>query len=99
VPAWILQLILTAWPGSARRGTGGGWRRLWMPRGATRHASVGSAWIVARSLASLAYEVSAVDPFTWCVVTGVVTRSAVLATWYPARRAMRANPVGLLTEN
>ena len=46
-----------------------------------------------RALASRLYGVSASDPFTLTAVAGTLVAVAVLASWLPARRATRVDPV------
>jgi predicted permease len=62
--------------------------------------AVGSlaAWAVGRALVSLQYGVTIADPVTWTVVLGVLGVTTVIASWRPARQAMRADPVLLLSE-
>lgn len=58
----------------------------------------GAAWSLGRALASLQYGVTVTDPVTWTVVLGVLGLTTVIASWQPARKAMRADPVLLLRE-
>jgi putative ABC transport system permease protein len=37
--------------------------------------------------------IQAIDPVTFIVVPLILTAAALLATWLPARRAARVNPV------
>jgi putative ABC transport system permease protein len=46
-----------------------------------------------RYLASLLFEVKANDPFTFVSVAAVLVGTTLLATWLPARRATRVDPV------
>jgi putative ABC transport system permease protein len=48
---------------------------------------------MARLLASQLYEVSPADPATFVVGTSVLVAAALLATWLPARRATRVDPI------
>jgi predicted permease len=59
--------------------------------------SVAGFWL-ARAIGALAYGITAHDPLTWTVVTGVMLATATAASWRPARRAMRADPAGLLRD-
>ncbi len=54
------------------------------------------AWSVSRVLASLLYGVSATDPITYLGTAAVLVTVALLATWLPARRAARVDPVEAL---
>lgn len=56
------------------------------------------AWSLGRALVSLQYGVTTTDPFTWAIVLGVLGVTTLLASWRPARQAMRADPVLLLRE-
>ena len=55
-----------------------------------------AALALARVLRSLIYEVSAVDPLSFTVVSLMVTLVALLACYMPARRATKANPTAAL---
>ena len=57
------------------------------------------AWLLERWLASVEYGVTASDPVTWIVVIGTLGLAGLLASWWPARSAMRVNPVELLRED
>jgi putative ABC transport system permease protein len=61
-------------------------------------ASVGlvGALIVTRAMAGLLFGVSAADPLTFGVVTGVLGAIALVACYLPARRAVRIDPVRAL---
>jgi putative ABC transport system permease protein len=51
------------------------------------------AYGVMRVLSSLLFEVSSTDPFTFAAVTVLLFSVAVLASYVPARRAMRVDPM------
>jgi len=51
------------------------------------------AWAVSRVLATLLYGVSTTDPTTYIVTAAVLTMVSALASWLPARRAARVDPV------
>ncbi|NNL30977.1 MAG: ABC transporter permease [Gemmatimonadetes bacterium] len=51
-----------------------------------------AAWIAARGLGALLYEISPRDPLTWVGVTVVVASTSLVATYLPARRATRVDP-------
>ncbi len=56
------------------------------------------AWLAARWLGSLVYGVTAADPVTWATVLGALGLAGLIAGWWPARSAMRVNPLELLRE-
>jgi putative ABC transport system permease protein len=57
------------------------------------------AFVVARLLASHLYGISATDPLTFVVMPTVLALVALLASYGPANRAARVNPiVALRTE-
>jgi ABC-type antimicrobial peptide transport system permease subunit len=57
---------------------------------------LGGAYVSTRLLESLLFEVSATDAVTFVVVPVVFVLVALLATWIPAGRAVRIDPVGAL---
>ncbi|MGD8786136.1 MAG: ABC transporter permease [Phycisphaerales bacterium] len=57
--------------------------------------TVGSL-VLSRSLTSLLYNVSPVDPISYGLVIVVVTTVSLLACWIPARRAARIDPMEAL---
>lgn len=54
------------------------------------------AFAVTRLLGSLLYEVSATDPLTFVAAPLVLIAVSLLATWVPARRASRIDPLSAL---
>jgi putative ABC transport system permease protein len=54
---------------------------------------VAGAWFASRFAAAQLFAVSPTDPPTYALVTGLVIVTAVAATWSPARRAARVDPV------
>ena len=57
-----------------------------------------AAWSLGRALVALQYGVTITDPLTWTLVLAVLGLTALVASWRPARQAMRADPVLLLRE-
>jgi ABC-type lipoprotein release transport system permease subunit len=47
---------------------------------------------------TLLYEVEASDPLSMAAVVLVLVATALIASWWPARRAMRVNPLALIRE-
>ncbi len=54
------------------------------------------AFGLSRFMASMLFQVDATDPATYIVVAVVLLAVSTLATWIPARRAARTNPVDAL---
>ena len=52
----------------------------------------------ARLMASMLFEVTPRDPQTYAAVAGLLALVALVATWVPARRAIRVNPISALRE-
>jgi ABC-type antimicrobial peptide transport system permease subunit len=55
-----------------------------------------AALLATRLLSSLLFEVSRTDVLTYAVVIAVLTATSVLASWLPARRATRVDPLTAL---
>ncbi len=55
-------------------------------------------WGVGRFLESRLFELDATDPGTLVTAVGVLLAAAVLASWFPARRASRVDPMQVLRE-
>jgi putative ABC transport system permease protein len=53
----------------------------------------GGALALTRVLASLLYDTSPTDRVTWIVAGALLAAVALLACYFPARRAMRVNPM------
>jgi putative ABC transport system permease protein len=51
---------------------------------------------LSRLVESLLYGVSAQDPFTFAALAGLLGCVALVATWLPARRAGRVDPVAAI---
>lgn len=58
-----------------------------------------ASWWLAQVIASMTYGVSAGDTSLWLTVVMVVAITTLLASWRPAARAGRVNPVSLLRED
>jgi putative ABC transport system permease protein len=54
------------------------------------------AFIAARLITSLLYQVSSVDPLTYLFVAALLAVVALLACYIPARRAMKVDPMTAL---
>jgi putative ABC transport system permease protein len=54
---------------------------------------LGGAWVLARQLESLLYEVRARDAVTYAAVVGVLLIAGLVAAYLPARRAGRVDPI------
>jgi putative ABC transport system permease protein len=48
--------------------------------------------LLTRSLAAFLFQVKATDPLTFVAVAGILIAVALLATYLPARRAVRVDP-------
>jgi putative ABC transport system permease protein len=59
-------------------------------------AGIGGAYALAHYASQLLYEVQPSDPFTYAALSTVVLAIAMMATWLPARRAQRVDPVTVL---
>jgi predicted permease len=57
---------------------------------------VAGAAVLTRVMAAVLYEVRATDPATFAVVVLVLLGAAFVASWLPARRALRVDPVQAL---
>jgi ABC-type antimicrobial peptide transport system permease subunit len=57
---------------------------------------IGTAIATTRTLSSLLYAVTASDPATFAVIAALVAAVAVAASYLPARRAVRVDPVDAL---
>jgi putative ABC transport system permease protein len=51
------------------------------------------AWVLARSLSSQLFQVGAFDPVVFFLMAAVLALVAALATYIPARRAARVDPI------
>jgi len=52
-----------------------------------------AAFALSRLISSLLYDVSAADPLTFASVAGLMMFVALLACYFPARRATRIDPI------
>jgi ABC-type antimicrobial peptide transport system permease subunit len=57
-----------------------------------------AAWFLTRLIASLLFDVTATDIPTYLVVTLVLATVALAASYLPARRAARLDPLAVLRE-
>jgi ABC-type lipoprotein release transport system permease subunit len=62
---------------------------------ASRHLPFGHA----RFAGNLLYDVQPGDPATYVALALAIVAIAALASWIPARRAQRVDPVGVLRNN
>ncbi|HWA86444.1 MAG TPA: ABC transporter permease [Opitutus sp.] len=56
------------------------------------------AWLLSRTMTGLLFQVKATDPVVYVAVALVLLAVAVLASWLPARRAARIDPIRALRE-
>ena len=54
------------------------------------------AWILTRALAGMLFGMTTTDPFSYGVAAATMLTIAVIASYVPARRAMRADPLAVL---
>jgi ABC-type antimicrobial peptide transport system permease subunit len=54
------------------------------------------ALATSRLLTSVLFGVRPADPTTFAIVASILVAAAVVATWVPARRAARVDPIGAL---
>jgi ABC-type antimicrobial peptide transport system permease subunit len=66
--------------------------------GAGLAVGVAGAVALTRVLATLLYDISPTDPFTFTTVTLALGAVAVAASYFPARRAARVDPIAALRE-
>jgi ABC-type antimicrobial peptide transport system permease subunit len=57
-----------------------------------------ASFVLAGLMSSILYGVRPSDPLTFVVVALIVTAAATLATWLPARRAARVDPMTALRQ-
>ena len=56
-------------------------------------AGIVSALFVTRAMGSLLFETPATDPWIYLGIAGLLTSTAALACWVPARRAASVDPL------
>ena len=61
-------------------------------------AGLAGAFGLTRFMGSLLFEISPTDPWTLLGVAGFLVATAVFATYLPARRATKVDPVRVLAE-
>ena len=81
--------------------TGGDVRRLVLGEGLRLAvggalAGLAMAWATTRVLEGMLFETEPLDPWTLTAAALLLVAAAVLATWLPARRAMRVDPIAVL---
>lgn len=59
---------------------------------------VGLAWAVARVLAAVQYQVAFADPMIWTAVLVAMALTILAASWLPARRATKIDPLQLIRD-
>jgi predicted permease len=59
-------------------------------------AGIAAALILTRVMSAVLYDVRTSDPATFATVVAVLLASALVASWLPARRALRIDPVQAL---
>jgi putative ABC transport system permease protein len=57
---------------------------------------VGGAWLLTRSMQAVLFDIRPSDPVTFVQVVAVLLGASLLASWLPARRALRIDPVNAL---
>ena len=90
-----IRIALGAEPGRVMRGVQ---MDMLLPVGIGAAAGVGGAIYLTRLIQSLLFGVDAVDPLTFAAVTLLLVGTAALATYIPARRSARVDPVVALAE-
>jgi predicted permease len=59
-------------------------------------AGVSGAWVLTRSMQAVLYDIRPSDPVTFAEVVAVLLGASLLASWLPARRALKIDPVNAL---
>ena len=57
-----------------------------------------AAWMLAGAMSKILYGVAATDPVTYGAVAALLCAIAAAASWIPARRAVRIDPIAVLRE-
>ncbi len=90
-----VRMALGAAPGAIARMVLGNASR-WLALGLLCGLALSVA--VSRALGALLLEVSAADPVAWAAAAGVLIAAALLAAWFPSRRAARVDPMEALRQ-
>jgi len=90
-----IRMALGARPGDVLRLVVGQGMRLAL---AGLGVGIAGALLATRLMASLLYGVSATDPLSFAAIALLLAAVALLATWLPARRAVRTDPTLALRE-
>ena len=61
-------------------------------------AGVAGAWALSRILHNFLFEIKPADPISFAVAVGVLTAAAGLASYIPAKRATRVDPIAVLRQ-
>ena len=72
------------------------WKNSSVERGEMAERSMAVVFFATRVLRGLLFETEPLDPVTLGTASLVLVGAAVVATWLPARRAMRVDPIEVL---
>ena len=57
---------------------------------------IAASFVIMRLMSSLLFGISATDPLTFVIVAALLSAVGLLASYIPARRAMRVDPMAAL---